>query len=105
MLVAALRSRTGASRQILTATLRKEHLILISVPLMVEYEAVLTSPEHLKVSGASPDDVREILIALAAICERVRLVYLWRPVLRDPADGIGNGCEWRRGSLVYIQHK
>jgi putative PIN family toxin of toxin-antitoxin system len=86
VLVSALRSRRGASRQLLTGALTLRYSLLISVPLMLEYEAVLTRPEHLKVANASASDVGEILSALAIVSERVRMSYLWRPVLRDPAD-------------------
>jgi hypothetical protein len=41
VLVAALRSHSGASRQLLTAALSAEYFVLISVPLMMEYEAVI----------------------------------------------------------------
>jgi putative PIN family toxin of toxin-antitoxin system len=85
-LVAAFRSRSGASRQLLTAALSGEFFVLISVPLMMEYEAVLTWPEHLRASRVSVADVQQILYVLAAVCERIKLAFLWRPVLRDPAD-------------------
>lgn len=48
VLVAALRSDQGASRQLLMAALEHRVDMLVSVPLILEYEAVLTRPEHLK---------------------------------------------------------
>ena len=41
VIVAALRSDRGASRQLLLAALNREFELLLSVPLMLEYEAVL----------------------------------------------------------------
>jgi putative PIN family toxin of toxin-antitoxin system len=86
VLVAAVRSRRGSSRQLLKAALVSEYSLLISVPLMMEYESVLTRPEHLAASHASVEDVQVILHGLATVCARVQLAYLWRPMLRDPKD-------------------
>jgi predicted nucleic acid-binding protein len=60
--------------------------MLASVPLMLEYEAVLTRPEHLEAAGASREDIEAILDAIAVVVEPVRLAFLWRPVLPDPDD-------------------
>jgi predicted nucleic acid-binding protein len=60
--------------------------LILSVPLALQYEAVLTRPEHLADSGATASDVGLLLDALAAICVPVEISYLWRPNLRDPDD-------------------
>jgi putative PIN family toxin of toxin-antitoxin system len=86
VLVATLRSARGASRQLLISALDREIEILVSVPLMVEYEAVLTRPEHLDASGLTSGDVNAVLDALAKVLIPVRLSFLWRPKLKDPAD-------------------
>jgi predicted nucleic acid-binding protein len=59
---------------------------LASVPLLVEYEAVLTRPEHLEASGLTSRQVNDVLDALVKVSIPVRLRFLWRPRLRDPAD-------------------
>jgi putative PIN family toxin of toxin-antitoxin system len=86
VLVAALRSDQGASRQLLLAALDRRVVVLVSVPLMLEYEAVLTRHEHLAAAGTTAGDVNTVLDALAAVIEPVRFAFLWRPRLRDPAD-------------------
>jgi putative PIN family toxin of toxin-antitoxin system len=86
VLVAALRSDQGASRQLLLAALNRRFVMLVSVPLMIEYEAVLTRPEHLAAAGITADDVNTILDAVATVIEPVRLAFLWRPRLKDTAD-------------------
>ena len=86
VLVAALRSDQGASRQLLLASLDRRLVMLVSVPLMLEYEAVLTRQEHLAAAGITADDVYTVLDALAAVMEPVRLAFLWRPRLKDAAD-------------------
>ncbi len=53
---------------------------------MLEYEAVLTRPEQLAVSGATKSDVDAVLNEMAAVGKAVRLAFRWRPALRDPDD-------------------
>lgn len=86
VLVAALPSDQGASRQLLLAALDQRFLMLVSVPLMLDYEAVLTRQEHLAAAGIAADDVNTVLDALAAVIEPVQLAFLWRPRLKDAAD-------------------
>ena len=86
VVVAALRSGEGASRQLLLAALEERFGLLLSVPLMLEYEAVLTRPEHLAASGLSRVEVGTVLDDLAAIARPVRLSFRWRPRLMDPDD-------------------
>ncbi len=86
MLVASLRSNRGASRRLLIGALDGAFEVLASVPLIIEYEAVLTRPEHLQASGLSSQQVNEILDALVKVSHPVHLRFLWRPRLKDPAD-------------------
>jgi putative PIN family toxin of toxin-antitoxin system len=86
VLVAALRSDQGASRQLLLAALDRRFELLLSVPLILEYEAVLTRPQHLTASGLSSADVQHVLDDLAAVARPVRLAFRWRPRLSDPDD-------------------
>ena len=86
MVVAALRSAAGASRQLLIAALEKRFELLLSVPLLIEYESVLTRREHLRAAGLKAVEVAELLDALAAVSEPVVPRFRWRPLLRDPDD-------------------
>jgi putative PIN family toxin of toxin-antitoxin system len=86
VLTAALRSDRGASRRLLVGALTGRFGLLVSVPLMIEYEAVLTREEHLAAAGASVEDVMTVLDALASVLEPVRLSFLWRPMLPDAND-------------------
>ena len=86
VVVAAFRSDRGASRQLLLAALHREYELLLSVPLILEYEAVLTRPEHLQASGLTDAEVRSVLDDVAAVAIPVRLAFLWRPTLRDADD-------------------
>ena len=86
VLVAALRSDRGASRQLLLCALGRDIEVLVSVPLMLEYEAVLTRPEHLDASGLTAEQVNEVLDALANVLIPVHMSFRWRPRLKDPGD-------------------
>lgn len=86
VLVAASRSRLGASFALLQSLRDEQFLALLSVPLMLEYEAVLKRPEQIAVSGRSAAMTDAFLDALCLRGEAVHLHYLWRPQLRDAAD-------------------
>ena len=86
VMVAALRSDKGASRQLLLAALNQQFELLLSVPLMLEYEAVLTRPQQLSACGLSSAEVGRVLDDLAAVARPVRLAFRWRPRLSDPGD-------------------
>jgi putative PIN family toxin of toxin-antitoxin system len=86
VVVAGLRNPAGASRQWLTSVLRREYTMLLSVPLVLEYEAVLTRPEHLATSRLTVDQVNRFLDGLCSVAELVDAINLWRPQLRDPDD-------------------
>jgi predicted nucleic acid-binding protein len=88
IVVAAIRSDRGASQRLLTAALQRSRplTLLLSVPLLFEYEAVMTRPMHLRVSRLSASDVGVLLDAIAVVAEPVKLAFLWRPILPDGDD-------------------
>ena len=88
VLVAAVRSDRGASRVLLTAALERRYRVLASVPLMLQYESVVTRSEHLVAAGISEADVQVLLDAIALVATPVRISYLWRPILADPDDDL-----------------
>lgn len=85
-IVAAMRSPTGASAAIIRKARQGKVVLLLSVPLAMEYEAVCIRPEHQLAAGLSEREVRMFIDAVIAIAEPVKIHYLWRPQLRDPSD-------------------
>jgi putative PIN family toxin of toxin-antitoxin system len=85
-MVAAIRSDAGASRRLLLSALEQRFILLVSVPLMLEYEAVMTRAQHLLASNLTVEDVGILLDAVASVGEPVRSAFLWRPSLRDADD-------------------
>lgn len=86
VVVAVSRSRQGASFAVLTALRQRRFMALLSVPLILEYEAVLKRSEQLQVSQRTADMTDAFLDAFCLFAEPVHLHYLWRPQTRDIAD-------------------
>jgi putative PIN family toxin of toxin-antitoxin system len=86
VMVAALRSSRGASRQLLLGALDGGFQLLLSVPLILEYGAVLTRPDHLAACGLSAEEIGRVLDDLAGIAKPVSFSFRWRPRLSDPND-------------------
>ncbi|MGK3966819.1 putative toxin-antitoxin system toxin component, PIN family [Sorangium sp. So ce118] len=84
VLVAAWRSRNGASFALFKHLREGDFEIAVSVPLVVEYEAVLL--RHLQVGGYSAKDVEAFVDYLCVVAKKQDIFYLWRPFLRDPDD-------------------
>ena len=87
VIIAAMRSPSGASAAILLAALDMPHLtLLISVPLALEYEAKCLLPEHLQAGELDERQGLTFVNTLIGLAEPVKLDFRWRPQLRDPAD-------------------
>jgi putative PIN family toxin of toxin-antitoxin system len=86
VLVAALRSDRGASKLLARPALDRDVELLLSVPLMIEYEPVLNRTENLAAFGITSDEVRDILDELTRIAMAVKLTYRLCPRLRDAND-------------------
>jgi putative PIN family toxin of toxin-antitoxin system len=84
VLVAAFRSRTGASFEIFERLRRDEWTAVLSNHLIYEYEEVLK--RDAAALALSLDDVDQILNALCARGEEWPLTHNWEPVLPDPDD-------------------
>lgn len=86
VVVAAIRSPSGASAALVRALQQRQLKVAVSVALFVEYEATCTRAEHLLAAGLQISDVNDFLDALAGLMEPTDIHYLWRPQVRDPAD-------------------
>ncbi|MDP8568043.1 putative toxin-antitoxin system toxin component, PIN family [Methylophilus aquaticus] len=85
LLVAAIRSKQGASYALISSLPNPQFEICLSVALYVEWQAVLTRVEHLP-PGQQPENALAFLRYLASISHLQDIYYLWRPQLRDPND-------------------
>jgi hypothetical protein len=53
----------------------------------LEWQAVLTRPEHLA-GGRTPDQVRDLLRYLASLAWHQDIYYRWRPCLSHPDEDL-----------------
>ena len=86
VIVAAVRSQTGASAEIVRSVLRGEVEIALSVAMVLEYEAVATRPDHIAASGFGRGEILDVIDALALLSKPVEMHFRWRPQLRDADD-------------------
>jgi putative PIN family toxin of toxin-antitoxin system len=102
VLIAAFRSRSGASFEIFQRLRRNEWTAVLSNHLLYEYEEVLkASAAPLSLSLA---DVDQILNAISARGEEWSLTHNWEPVLTDPDDEPLAQLAQESGALVIITH-
>lgn len=83
VLVAGLRSRRGASFQLLAQLTRGRFQVVVTVPLVMEYADVLSRPGMVPLPTAAVEAVLD-MICHEAVQQAVH--FLWRPQLRDPKD-------------------
>lgn len=86
VLVAGLRSKNGASFQILQAIRRGEIRIAVSVALVLEYEAVTLRPGLLP--AFRPEEIITIIDGLCRLADHQQVFFAWRPFLPDPEDDL-----------------
>lgn len=81
VLVSAFRSREGVAFRLVSLLREGRFEISISVPLVLEYEAVL-----LRSTSLSEEAVLSVVRYLSSIAHRQEIFFLWRPGLPDPKD-------------------
>src|ERR1700733_795231 len=83
-IVAALRSRQGASNQVLRLVATGRLVALATPALFLEYEEVIGRPEQRAAHQVDDKGIERFLAALASTLEPVTIHFAWRPQLRDP---------------------
>ncbi|MFN8694511.1 MAG: putative toxin-antitoxin system toxin component, PIN family [Holosporales bacterium] len=86
VIIAAIRSLRGASAHLLAAIELGKVEMLVSVPLMMEYEQVCKRSEHRAGLLKTESAVDAFLDGLAARATPVIVRYNWRPQLNDAGD-------------------
>ncbi|PWQ97761.1 putative toxin-antitoxin system toxin component, PIN family [Leucothrix pacifica] len=86
VIIAALRSKSSASYQLLSLMEQGKLDCLLSVPLLLEYEAVLKREENRQATQLSMESIDIVLDMLCALGTETPIFYLWRPKLSDPQD-------------------
>jgi putative PIN family toxin of toxin-antitoxin system len=82
--ISALRSSKGASFRLLSMVGTEKFDFCISVPLILEFEAV--AKRDASSFGLDSSESDDILDYLCLSGNKRHLFYLWRPLLKDPKD-------------------
>src|SRR5438552_3628476 len=85
VLVAASRSRLGASFALINSIPSADFQFCLSVGLYAEWQEVLGRPENLP-PNRTADDAMRFLRYLASQAHLQEIHFLWRPYLPDPND-------------------
>lgn len=98
VLVAAARSKLGASHALVSLLPDMRFQPAISVPLFTEYRSLLLRPENLlQRTTAQAEGFLDNLLAASHLQE---VFFLWRPALSDPDDdlvlelAVASGCRY-----------
>lgn len=102
VLVSALRSKTGASYELLQAVTYRELNIALSVSLAVEYEAVTLRPGV--VPELTPTDIQMVIDVLCYLAHQQKIFFTWRPFLTDPDDDLVLELAAAAGCQYIITH-
>ena len=84
VVIAAQRSKRGASSRLMSLIGTGRFDLHVSVPLMLEYEEILLR-EEVRL-GLTSQDVDDLLDAICALAEHHQIHFLWRPFLQDEKD-------------------
>ena len=103
VLVAATRSRQGASFALISSLPNPRFQMCLSVGVYTEWQAVLTRPEHLP-KGANASLGLEFVQYLASLAHLQDVHFLWRPFLKDPDDDMVLECAVAASCKYIVTH-
>ena len=107
VIVAAVRSRKGASAALLALLIEGEATLLMSVALALEYETIALLPEHVMAGGATLTTVRSLIDTLIEVASPVKVSFQYRPQLSDPGDEmvLEAAINGKADTIVSFNHK
>ena len=103
VLVAAARSRQGASFALVSLIPAPEFQLCLSVGLYAEWQEVLMREENLP-PGRTPEDVLGFVRYLASQSHLQEIHFLWRPFLPDASDDMVLELAFAAGCRHRITH-
>lgn len=86
VIVKAIRNFEGASAALIDAAIDGRVTLLISTPLWLEYESLISRSEHWVWPGFNAVEADRFLDLLAGLCTPVEVSFAWRGFLADPDD-------------------
>ena len=103
VLVAAARSRHGASFALVSSIPAPEFQLCLSVGLYTEWQEVLTRPENLP-PGITAEDALRFLRFVAGQSHLQEIHFLWRPFLKDADDDMVLELAFAAGCQHIVTH-
>lgn len=103
VLVAALRSRRGASAALVSDLPLSDWQPALSVPLYLEYQDVLLRPGMVP-TAYTPTDILKLCRYLASIAHAQDVYFLWRSFLPDLKDDLQLELAVAAGASHIITH-
>ncbi len=86
IIISALRSKQGASYQLLKQAVQGQLPIVMDFKLLAEYCDVLMRPAMRQALVFQPTEIEMILARLVMVAQESRITFLWRPNLHDEGD-------------------
>ncbi len=86
VIVAAFRSRNGASRLLLERLAEGRFVAVATPACFLEYEEVLARPAQMGIHGYTYSELDRFLDNLTRYTDLTQVSYRYRPQLRDPDD-------------------
>ena len=102
VLISALRSRNGASFKLLSLIDSDKFTFTLSVPLVLEYEAV--AKRMSRNLGLTHADIEDVVDYLCTIGKHRKVHFLWRPNLKDPGDDFVLELAFESGCNYIVTH-
>jgi len=103
VVVAASRSRRGASFQVIQSIPSAAFRPCLSVALYAEWSDALSRPEN-RPAGVSADDALAFLRYIAGQSHIQPIYFLWRPFLPDPDDDMVLELAVAAGCRTIVTH-
>jgi putative PIN family toxin of toxin-antitoxin system len=88
VLVAAVRSGTGASKALIDLALARRFSLLMNYPVACEYRAVALRPNHVASSTLTFAEIERLIEELEDVAEPVEVIHNYRPLSPDPNDDL-----------------
>lgn len=102
VIVAGLRSSRGSSFQLLKCVERGVLTPVLSVALVLEYEAILK--REAGEMGLTTEDIDDFVDSICSAGDLRRVHFLWRPQLKDPNDEFVLEVAVESGCGVIVTH-
>ncbi|MCP5458688.1 MAG: PIN domain-containing protein [Gammaproteobacteria bacterium] len=103
VIAAGLRSRQGASFQVIERLVSGDYEIALTLPLYLDYRNVLGRDQVLGGIYTQPE-ILDVCRSLTSLAHLQDVHYLWRPWLRNPKDDLVLEAALASGSSHIVTH-